>query len=153
MGDTDEMPARETHGSKTTPELLDEFDRPASVVLKDTLTGGVNLPWNLALSAAIGVLLMFSRATLGLDGTMAHVHHVVGALAMTVVSVAAAEVARAIRFFNLLLGVVLAASPFVIETNAMAMLASVVLGLLLAALSFPKGKIKATYGNWDVYIK
>ena len=111
------------------------------------------MPWNLALSAAIGLLLMFSRVTLGLDGTMDHVHHVVGALAMTVVSVASAEVARAIRFFNLLLGVVLAASPFAIETNAMAMLASVVLGLLLAALSFPKGKIKATYGNWDVYIK
>ena len=154
VGDTDEMPeSSKAQGTKSTPVAADEFDRPAMAVLKDTLTGGVNLPWNLALMAAIGLLLMFSRVTLGLDGNMAHVHHVVGALAMTVVSVAAAEVARATRFINVLLGLALAASPFIIETSGLAMLASVVLGLLLATLSFPKGKIKATYGNWGVYIK
>lgn len=153
VGDTDDMPSQGAQGSKTTPDVPDEFDRPAAAVLKDTLAGGVNVPWNLALSAAIGLLLMLSRVTLGLDGTMAHVHHVVGALAMTVVSVAAAEVARATRLFNLLLGVLLAASPLVVETSAIATLASVVLGLLLAALSFPKGKIRATYGSWDVYIR
>ena len=72
---------------------------------------------------------------------------------MTVVSVAAAEVARATRFINVLLGLGLAASPFVIETSGLAMLASVVLGLLLVVLSFPKGSVKATYGNWDSCIR
>lgn len=74
-----------------------EFDRPASEVLRDTLSGGVNLPWNLALCAAIGLALMLPHVTLGVDGNMAHVHHVVGALAMTVVSLAAADVAKAVR--------------------------------------------------------
>ena len=154
VGDTDEMPAAGiAQGTKSTPVVADEFDRSALAVLKDTMTGGVNLPWNLALMAAIGLLLMFSRVTLGLDGNMAHVHHVVGALAMTVVSVAAAEVARATRFVNVLLGLALAVSPFVIQTSTMALVASVVLGLLLAVLSFPKGNIKATYGTWDGWIR
>ena len=154
VGDADEMPAAGiAQGTKSTPVVPDEFDRPAMAVLKDTMTGGVNLPWNLALMAAIGLLLMFSRVTLGLDGNMAHVHHVVGALAMTVVSVAAAEVARATRFVNVLLGLALAVSPFVIETSTMALVTSVVLGLLLAVLSFPKGNIKATYGTWDGWIR
>ena len=96
---------------------------------------------------------MFSRVTLGLDGNMAHAHHVIGALAMTVTSVAAAEVARVTRFFNVLLGLLLAASPFVFEASAAAMFASVALGMLLVGLSIPKGKIKATYGDWDNYIK
>ena len=74
-----------------------EFDRPASEVLRDTLSGGVNLPWNLALCAAIGLALMLPHVTLGVDGNMAHVHHVLGALAMTVVSLAAADVAKAVR--------------------------------------------------------
>lgn len=153
VGDTDDMPQSAGTTSKATPVLQDEFDRSASAVVRDTLMGGVNLPWTLALSAAIGLLLMFSRVTLGLDGTMAHVHHVVGALAMTVVSLAAAEVARAVRLVNVLLGLVLAVSPFVLETSAMAMVASFVLGLVLVVLSFPRGKIKATYGSWDAYIK
>ena len=154
VGDTDEMPdTGKAHGSKSTPALADEFDRPALAVLKDTLTGGVSLPWPLALSAAIGLLLMFSRITLGLDGNMAHAHHVIGALAMTVVSVAAAEVARACRFLNVLLGVLLAASPFVFEASAAATGASIGLGILLALLSFPKGRIKASYGTWDAFIR
>ena len=154
VGDTDQMPADlKQHSNKKTPVLPDEFDRAASAILKDTLTGGVSLPWHLALSAAIGLLLMFSRVTLGLDGNMAYAHHVIGALAMTVVSVASAEVARVTRFFNVLLGLLLAASPFVFEASAAAMFASVALGMLLVGLSIPRGKIKATYGDWDNYIK
>ena len=87
----------ERHRQQTNAFLSYEFDRPASEVLRDTLSGGVNLPWNLALCAAIGLALMLPHVTLGVDGNMAHVHHVVGALAMTVVSLAAADVAKAVR--------------------------------------------------------
>ena len=154
VGDTDDMPAEgNRRGIKRTPAQADEFDRPASAVLKDTLTGGVNLPWNLALCAAIGLALMFSRVTLGLDGNMAHAHHIVGALAMTVVSVACAEVARVTRYFNVLLGLLLAASAFVFDASGIALVASVGLGILLACLSIPRGKIKATYGDWDACIR
>ena len=154
VGDTDDMPAEGNRRRiKRTPAQADEFDRPASTVLKDTLTGGVNLPWNLALCAAIGLALMFSRVTLGLDGNMAHAHHIVGALAMTVVSVASAEVARVTRYFNVLLGLLLAASAFVFDASGIALVASVGLGILLACLSIPRGKIKATYGDWDACIR
>ena len=97
VGDTDELPRSERHRQQTNAFLPCEFDRPASRVLRDTLSGGVNLPWNLALCAAIGLALILPHVTLGVDGNMAHVHHVVGALAMTVVSLAAADVAKAVH--------------------------------------------------------
>ena len=81
-----------------------EFDRPASEVLRDTLSGGVNLPWNLALCAAIGLALMLPHVTLGVDGNIAHVHHVIGALAMTVVSLAAADVGQGSALIKCVVG-------------------------------------------------
>ena len=154
VGDTDDMPTNTTiMNAKRTPPLPDEFDRPAAAVLGEMLTGGVSLPWSLACCAAIGLLLMFSRVTLGLEGSLANAHHVIGALAMTVVSISAAEVARVVRFANVLLGILLAASPFIFGADIAATVASVALGAALMGLSLPKGKIKSTYGNWDNYIK
>jgi hypothetical protein len=48
---------------------------------------------------------------------VAHTHHVIGSLVLTVVSIAAAEVARPVRFLNMLLGVALAASPLVLQAD------------------------------------
>src|SRR5690606_31278759 len=75
-------------------DVTDEFDTRPSEVLRNMWTGGVSLPWNLAAAAAIGLWLMFTRLTLGAEGRMADADHLIGALALTVVSLAAAEVAR-----------------------------------------------------------
>lgn len=75
------MPAS-NYGARCSLASPDKFDRPASAVIRDMFAGGVNLPWNLALAATLGLGLMFSRLLFGVDGGLAHMHHVVGALTM-----------------------------------------------------------------------
>ena len=76
------------------------------------LGGGVSLPWQPAMAALIGLSLLFTRITLGTDGNLAHAHHVIGSLVLTVVSISAAEVARPVRYLNMVLGAGLMAAPF-----------------------------------------
>jgi hypothetical protein len=113
------------------------------------LGGGVSLPWNLALTALIGVFLLFTRIALGADGSLANAHHVIGSLALTVVSVAAAEVARPVRYLNIPLGVALIIAPFVFGASTGTSIVSMVLGAALIVLSIRRGCIRERYGNWN----
>lgn len=70
----------------------DEFDRSPSAVLKRMVSGGGNLPWNLALAGLVGFSLLLTRVTLGADRGLTNAHHVFGCLVLTVVAIAAAEV-------------------------------------------------------------
>ena len=144
-GDTDTMPA----GSGGTGAVDDEFDQRPGAVLRNMMAGGVNLPWNLALAALIGLALLFTRLWPGVEGNLAHAHHVIGSLVLTVVSIAAAEVARPVRWLNLLLGAGLMASPFLFPADTTALLVSVVAGAALMALSTRRGPVYQRYGSWD----
>ena len=150
-GDTDETqnsPGTQADGQADGERDADEFDQSPRVVIKSMISGGVSLPWNLALAALIGLWLLFTRMTLGVDGDMANVHHVIGSLVLTVVSIAAAEVARPVRYLNLVLGASLAAAPFMLTAGTSATVVSVVLGVGLIALSMRRGLIRERYGNW-----
>lgn len=143
FGDTDEG---------TRDERVDEFDRGAVPVLKDMWVGGVNLPWNLALAGALGATLLFTRLTFGADGTMAHADHVLGFLALTVVSLATAEVARAVRYCLIPLGAAVVVTPLLLDATMVHSAANVAIGLALIALSLRKGSVHERYGSWDRYI-
>jgi hypothetical protein len=147
-GDTDTLSA----GADGTNRVFDEFDQPPGVVLRSMLAGGVNLPWNLGLAALIGLALLFTRLWPGVDGNLAHAHHVIGSLVLTVVSIAAAEVARPARWLNLPLGACLMASPLVFAGDTAALLVSVLAGAALMALSIRRGPIHERYGSWDKII-
>jgi hypothetical protein len=127
----------------------DEFARSPRAILKEMFGGGVSLPWNLVISALIGLSLLFTRITLGADGSLANAHHLIGSLVLTVVSIAAAEVARPVRYVNVLLGAALLAVPLVYETDSVGTAASVISGAALIALSFRRGAIRERYGNWS----
>jgi hypothetical protein len=144
VGDTDE-----THERRTGARAADEFDRPPGTVIKDMVIGGVSLPWNLALAAAIGLWLLFTRLTLGVDGNLAHAHHVIGSLVLTVVSVAAAEVARPVRFVNIPLGIALMAAPFVFGADTLSTIVTVAMGVALVLLALRRGPIRERYGRWS----
>lgn len=140
FGDTDD-------GPRTPP--ADEFDRSPGPILAEVMQGGVRLPWTLWLAAFVGVWLMFTRVTLDAEGAMANADHVIGALVLTVLSIAAAEVARAVRFLLIPLGLALLATPFVFESSGAQLAASLFAGLALIALSVPRGRIIGRYGRWD----
>ena len=140
FGDTDE-------GGRERPQ--DEFDRQPGPILAEVLQGGVRLPWTLWLAAVIGVWLMFTRVTLGAEGAMANADHVVGALVLTVLSISAAEVARAARFLLIPLGLALLATPFLYGAEGLQLAASLIAGLALIVLSIPRGAITGRYGPWD----
>ena len=143
FGDTDE--------GETGPSP-DEFDRKPTDSLRGMWTGGVSLPWNLAAAAAIGVWLMFTRLTLGADGTMANADHLIGALALTVVSLAAAELSRALRFLLIPLGAALLITPFVYNADAVQIIASMACGVALIGLSLRRGAIRERYAGWQKLI-
>jgi hypothetical protein len=136
-------------GSGGTQALADEFDQRPGAVLHSMMAGGVSLPWNLGLSALIALALLFTRLWPGVEGNLAHAHHVIGSLALTVVSIAAAEVARPVRWLNLLLGAGLIASPFLFAGDMTALLVSVGAGAALMGLSLRRGPIHSHYGSWD----
>jgi hypothetical protein len=115
---------------------------------------GVCVPLHLALSLTIGVWLMLTRLVFGNTGALANSEHVVGALAVTVSIIAWAEVARAVRWVNLAFGAWLLAAPWLLEGagSLFAVANSLLCGVALGLLSWPKGQINNTYGGWDRYI-
>ena len=80
---------------------------------------------------------------------MAHAHHVIGSLVLTVVSIAAAEVARPVRYLNIVLGAALMAAPLILGASVGTTVVSIVLGVALVVLSIRRGPIRERYGNWD----
>jgi hypothetical protein len=130
-------------------ESSDEFDARPGAILKAMWTGGVSLPWNLAAAAAIGLWLMFTRLTLGAVGGMADADHLIGALALTVISLAAAEVARPLRFLLVPLGAALLITPFYYRADGAAIVASLLCGIGLILLSWRRGRITQCYAGWQ----
>ena len=105
-------------------------------------------------SAVLGVWLMFSRLVFGRVPPLADSDHLIGALVITVAVIAMAEVGRALRFINVLFGLWLIAAPWLLAGGTMpAAWAEVAVGLILIALSLPRGqRTREHYGNWDRFI-
>jgi nucleoside-diphosphate-sugar epimerase len=124
------------------------FERAPGQVVRDMLTGGVGLPWSLAAVMAIGAWLMLTRLTMGVEGDLANAHHLIGSLAITVAVTACAEVARPVRWLNVLLGLALIVASFVYSDGGMVQVVSAALGVALVALSVPRGRSRNRYGDW-----
>lgn len=147
FGDTDEEDRNSSDGRKS--QQMDEFNRSPVLVTGDMFGGGVNLPWNLGVCALIGLLLMFSRLLIVGPVELANAHHVIGALVLTVVSIAAAEVVRILRYLLGVLGIVLAATPLVYSVSLPSAFFSIALGIALVALCIRRGPVRETYGSWQ----
>jgi nucleoside-diphosphate-sugar epimerase/uncharacterized membrane protein len=135
-------------------DYSDNFETRPAAVLREMLRGGVSVPWTLAASIGLGIVLMSSRLLFETTGLAAHNDHVIGSLVITFSIMALAEVARPLRLVNAVFGVWLLASPLLFEGywgagGAVSMLA----GLLLFVLALPTGTISSHYGAWDRYAK
>lgn len=131
----------------------DEFGKGPVAFAKEMWSGGVNLPWNLAIAALIGLWLMFTRITLGASGDQADADHLIGALSLTVVSLAAAEVARPLRYLLVPLGLALAGTSLAYAGSGAQLVAGMLCALGLILLSFRRGAIRARYSNWQPIIR
>ncbi|MDF0603722.1 vitamin K epoxide reductase family protein [Psychromarinibacter sp. C21-152] len=143
-GDTDEGPTR-------FPD--EDFERSPREIVREMLVGGMTLPWTLAASAGVGVLLMLAPLLVTWDDPMAGTFHLTGALVITAAVTALAPVARLARMLNLLLGVALLFAPLLVGASWGVFALSVVAGLLLIGLSVPRGAVHDSYGDWDRYIR
>lgn len=128
-----------------------DLDRPATAVLKDFITGGVNFPWTLVATCAVGVWLMATPLILATELPLYHSNHILGCLIIGVAVTAMAEIARAVRFLNVALGAWIAVSPFVLGGDGtLVLLNQIVAGALVILLSLPRGtRSEETYGGWD----
>lgn len=144
FGDTDDGKARERE---------DEFDRAPGAVLRDMWAGGVNLPWNLAVAGLLCLSLLFTRLSFGAEGAMAHADHIIGFLGLTVISLAAAEVARVLRYLLVPLGAALFVTPFLFDAGGAHMAASIAIGAMLVLLSHRRGSIHGHYADWDRWVR
>jgi uncharacterized membrane protein len=115
---------------------------------------GVTVPWTLVVSAALGVWLMFSRLIFGTEPPMADSDHLIGALIITVAVSAMAEVARPLRFINVLFGLWLIIAPWLLSgATTLGVWAAIVVGVALIGLSLPRGRRSSEhYGSWDRYV-
>lgn len=114
---------------------------------------GFATTWNLLLSALLGLWMMATPSVFGSVGLGADVNYVVGALTVVVSVVSLAEVTRALRYVNIVLGLWIAISAWLIwDTPPDSMISDTIVGILLIALCIPRGKIYNEYGSWDRYI-
>jgi uncharacterized membrane protein len=124
------------------------------VVRPAALFWGVSMPWNLLVSAALGLWLMFAPTALGSTGTAAHSDHLVGALIVTVAVIALADVVRLTRLVNVLFGAWVIVAPWLLGgASAIATWNDVIVGALVILLSFPRGTIGERYGSLEKFIR
>ncbi|MHC1550639.1 NAD-dependent epimerase/dehydratase family protein [Phyllobacterium sp. K27] len=138
-------------GSRTGGEM--SFDAGPMESFRQSARG-VTVPWTLGLSAGIGAFLMLARAVLGNDAVLANSDHLMGALVLTTAVIAWSEVARPLRFLNVLFGLWLIVAPFILDGGTIAgSVVGMALGVALIPLSLPLGRrSKEHYGSWDRYI-
>lgn len=112
-----------------------------------------NVPWNLLLSGALGVWLMAAPAVLGVSGGAANSHYLAGALVVTWAVIAFGQVARPVRLLNILMGLWVAAAPWLLSgATDLSRWADLAVGGLLIALSIPRGRIDEQFGGWNRYL-
>jgi hypothetical protein len=112
-----------------------------------------NVPWNLLLSAALGIWLMFSPSAMGTTGAAADNAHLVGALIVTWSVMAFGEIARPVRFLNVALGAWLIAAPWLLAGDTLvSRWNDVSIGVAVIVLSLRRGRIDERFGTWNRYL-
>lgn len=110
---------------------------------------GVSIPWNLALTTALGMWLMFAPAIFSSAKSSADSDHIIGAFMIVISVIAMAEVVRSARYLLIILGAwLLFGTWLLVGAVAGAMWNDIGIGIAAILLALPKGRIKETYGKW-----
>ncbi len=106
---------------------------------------GCSLPWNLVLSTVLGIVLMLLPSWLHVTETLIDCDRIIGALVIVVSVISMAEVLRSARFFLWPLAAILFIEAL-FNSSGITFTLQPGIALILAALAFPRGKLKETYG-------
>ena len=134
-----------------TPPLVTLSEQPVKLIRSSIW--GMSFPWTLAFSALLGLGLMFVPAIFGVEGSAAHADQVGGALIFTMAVLAMGEPLRIVRYLNVLLGLSVAAAPWIQGLGVLESTTSTLIGLAVAALALPRGRIRERYGMWQRFVR
>lgn len=111
---------------------------------------GASFTWPLLGSALVGTWVMAAPWVFGTQGAPFRFESIFGALAVVSAFVAWAEVTRLLRVVNVVIGLAIAIAAWLFpDMTIAARLSDLTAGLLLIALSVPRGPIRDRYGGWD----
>jgi uncharacterized membrane protein len=111
------------------------------------------VPWNLLVSAVLGLWLMAAPAVLGLSRAAAASNHIAGALVVTWSVIAFGEVSRPVRLLNIPVGIWIAAAPWLLSgATDVSRWADLFVGGLVIALSLRRGTVEEQFGGWNRYL-
>ncbi|MEX2592019.1 MAG: vitamin K epoxide reductase family protein, partial [Anditalea sp.] len=128
----------EHNTDERSPELMELPKSPWKVFIASIW--GMSFPWTLTLSTILGIWLMFAPAVfgVGIETLAADINHLGGALIAVVAVVCMGEVLRIGRYFNVLLGLVVAVAPWFVQDSTLTLnISGAVAGIIVAALSIP----------------
>jgi hypothetical protein len=126
----------------------------APFAIATTAVRGVTVPWTLLVSALVGFWLMGAPPTLSADGWAANSDFLIGPLIAVVAVSAWAEVIRPFRYVNLALGAWLLLAPWLLNgATSLSTINDLIAGILLIALSLPRGPVTEEYGEWTMRIR
>lgn len=138
-------------GTKDDPASL-EFPPPTRKFFADMVRGG-SLQWSLALTALLGILSMFLPNLLSIDNLMADVNHTAGALIVVVSVISMAEVARSIRFINIILALWITIGAFFNDISSLSLFFEIALASVVLIFTPIRGPIKERYGGLESSIR
>jgi hypothetical protein len=144
----------EMNNDERSPEL-EEMPHQFTKIFNASLWG-MSAPWTLLVSIIIGVgiVALPDNMNIPIKATVADVNHLCGSLIVVVAVISMGEVVRVTRYVNILLGLALAAIPWLIEdTEISVKIIDVLAGIIVVALSVTRGIKKEQYGLWDKYVR
>ena len=143
----------EMNKDQRSPQLMEFSSKPWRVI--QASVWGMSLPWTLVVSSALGLGLMILPSIFGIEtrATAADIGHLGGALVVVVAITSLGEVLRRGRYLNVLFGLAITILPWVQDVSTELAITYSLFGLVVAALSFPRGPKKETYGLWDTFVK
>lgn len=135
-----------------TPELMTLPEKPGAVIKASVW--GMSVPWTLAVSTVIGIIMMGVPGALDVVKPASTVFHLAGSLVVVTSVIAMGEPFRIGRYLNVPLGLILAGGPwFLSGAGTTAQLVGVAAGVAVIVLSIPRGIVREHFGNWDKLVR
>ncbi len=114
------------------------MDRPLFTLIQSALSG-ITFPWNLCLSALLGIFLMAVPGLFGIQGILFDLDPIFGALTTVVSVVSFNEIARKARWILVALAIALVAASLATFQHAVL---HTCIAILIALLSIRRGEIR-----------